>query len=533
MRKLSCASRLAGVLVALLFAAAAQAGERVALLIGNSEYSRPEMALPNPQNDSRALGAALRRMGFRVTVANNQTLDQMETALAEFEQTARDAEFALFFYAGHGVQIKGENYLIGTGLANTASSELNRASLKMSAVRAAFENARPQIGMLILDACRNNPFTDSGEFPPGLVRTRGGAGLLIAYATDPGNVAYDGIGENSVFTKALLDNIETPGLDVRLMLGRVRQQVLLETRGQQIPWVEEAVLGEHYFVPAAPGAAPPDAVADDMALWRTVSGKADPQALRRYLEAYPNGLFAEFARDRISRLAAAERAPRAPSPDPERTSAAMILASADLTQVSAALTALGLLSGERDLTRALPEDIAPALEGYRQQLADPSALNLEQLFTDATRLSMFMGATTLQRIRTDIVALRSVERTLTVANDALNQIAAIAADNPAALPVLQQAKNDVDAIRLSRAQILRRLDYSRTTYDEILQRAAAFVPPTASVALIGSDERARELNPNIDRRFEQDAGLFLKHVFQTDDSRKGSYAWMTDLLPQS
>ncbi len=531
MRTLTCATRLAGVLVFLLFAVAAQAGERVALLIGNSEYSRPEMTLPNPQNDSRALGAALRRMGFRVTVANNQTLDQMEAALAEFEETARDAEFALFFYAGHGVQINGENYLIGTGLANTASSELNRASLKMSAVRAAFENAKPQIGMLILDACRNNPFTDSGEFPPGLVRTRGGAGMLIAYATDPGNVAYDGIGENSVFTKALLDNIETPGLDVRLMLGRVRQQVLLETRGQQIPWVEEAVLGEHYFVPADPGATPPDAVADDMALWRAVSGQTDPQAFRRYLDAYPNGLFAEFARDRISVLAAAERAPR-PAADPERTSAA-ILASADLTQVSAALTALGLLSGERDLTRALPEDIAPALDGYRQQLADPAALNLEQLFTDATRLSMFMGATTLQRIRTDIVALRSVERTLTIANDALNQIAAIAADNPAALPVLQQAKNDVDAIRLSRAQILRRLDYSRTTYDEILQRAAAFVPPTASVALIGSDDRSRELNPNIDRRFEQDAGLFLKHVFETDESRKGSYAWMTDLLPQS
>ncbi|MGR3344258.1 MAG: caspase family protein [Paracoccaceae bacterium] len=507
---------------------AAHSGERVALLIGNSQYDRPELALLNPQNDARALGVSLRRLGFRVTVALNKDLDAMESALADFTATAKDAEFALFFYAGHGVQITGENFLIGTGIDSFNPENLNRSSLNMAAVRRAFEDAGPDIGMLILDACRNNPFAEAGQATPGLVRTKGGSGLLIAYATDPGNVAFDGIGENSVFTAALLNHLETPGLDVRLMLGRVRQQVVLETRGQQIPWVEEAVLGEHFFVPAAPQIAGDDPISEDLALWREISGKTDPTEFQRYISVYPDGLFTAFARDRLSMLVTASTPATIAG-----VSSQDLLATADLRQVSAALTALGLLSPKRDQTRTLPADIAPALDGYRLQLAEPGALSLKQLFNDASQVSMFMAATTLQRIRTDIVALRSVDRTMSIASTALEQIVQIAADDASALSVLQQAKNDVDAIRLSRAQILRRLDHSRSYYDEVLLRAVEFVPADATLALVGSNERSRDIAQHLDKSFIRDAELFLKHVFEADEARKGSYSWISDLLPQS
>ncbi len=501
-------------------------GERVALLIGNSAYARPEMALRNPENDVIALGRALRKLGFRVTEAINQNLDGMEAAVDEFRVTARDADMALFFYAGHGVQVGGDNHLIATDFDAPDIAGLSRASLTMSDVRRAFEQAAPDIGILMLDACRNNPFTDAGQAAQGLVRSKGGAGLLIAYATDPGNVAFDGSGRNSVFTEALLNHIETPGLDARLMLGRVRQQVVLDTNGQQVPWVEEAVLGEHFFAPAKSGADNPDVFAQELGLWRDIANSTDPGDFTAYLADYPDGLFRDFAKDRIALLQTAAHAPAG-----DATATQQLMAAADPEQVSAALTALGLLSPQRAQTRAVEAELLPALNGYRQQLADPASANVDQLFTDASRVSMFLAATTLQRIRTDIVALRGVDRTLGIATDALQQIEVIAASDTNALPILQSAKDDVAAIRLARANILRRLDHSRSYYDEVLTRAVAFVPKDASAALIGDADRSRDLSQS-NRQLVEDANLFLKHISQADEAKKGSYAWLKDIIPQ-
>ena len=192
----------------------ANAEERVALLIGNSVYDRPEMSLRNPSNDVTALGEALRALDFTVYEAVDQDLSGMESALNAFADQATGAEMALFFYAGHGVQIGGDNLLIGTDLQSLDTDMVRRSSLPMSRVRGVLEAAKPEIGILMLDACRNNPFSDAGLVDKGLVRTRGGAGLLVAYATDPGNVAYDGVGDNSVFTDALLKHLNTPGVDL-------------------------------------------------------------------------------------------------------------------------------------------------------------------------------------------------------------------------------------------------------------------------------------------------------------------------------
>lgn len=501
-----------------------RADGRVALLIGNSSYGTPEMDLINPVNDVERLGEALRSLGFAVTEITDQTNSQMQDALDTFAVSAQGAEIALFFFAGHGVQIAGENYLVGSEFGGADVDSLRRASLQMSRVRDVLDKADPDIGILMLDACRNNPFTDSGLVAEGLVRSSGGAGILVAYATDPGNVAYDGDGENSVFTAALLDHIGTPGLDARLMLGRVRQQVVMQTGGQQIPWVEEAVLGEHVFAPGDPGALPSDDTVRELARWRAISGSLDPERFEAYLEEYPKGLFSDFARNRVDMLRTASRMERAGNETVET-----LLASADPTQLSAALTTLGLMTPTR--TRAVPEQLRPALQGYQSQIGDPTDLDEEQLYTDAARVAMFLAATTLQRIRTDIVALRSVDRTLNVARTALGQIEQIAETNADALPILQAARNDIADIETSRAVVLSRLDESRSYYDEVLQRAVAFFPEGATTSLIGSEERSRDLGQSGGQML-QDAQLFINHVGDADEAKEGSYQWLTDVLPE-
>ncbi|AML50696.1 caspase family protein [Falsihalocynthiibacter arcticus] len=504
----------------------ALAGGRVALLIGNSDYSRPDLALPNPKNDVIALAESLRNLGFSVTEVIDQSSQGMQVSLSAFQAEAASAEIALFFYAGHGVQIGGQNYLIGTDIDTINEEDLRRASMTLTQVRDVFEAAAPDIGMLILDACRNNPFADAGQVEKGLVRTKGGAGLLIAYATDPGNVAFDGTGANSVFTSALLKNLATPGLEARLMLGRVRQQVVLETQGQQVPWVEEAVLGEHYFVPASIDAAPKDPNTLEFAEWRRISGSTNPAEFSAYLEQFPDGLFADFARDRVAMLQKSQTI-SGNSQD--------LLASADIEQVSAALAALGFYASndtaQAGITRNLNADIEVAMNAYRSQLALPNDASLEQLFTDAGQGSMFLAATTLQRMRTDIVALRSVDRTRVIAQTALVQITEIALTNPDALPILEIAKKDMQAIEDSRDTILQRLDQSRTYYDEILNRAVLFMPKGATVALIGGEERSRDMGLNNQRLFN-DANLFLKHISDANESQKGSYAWLVDVISE-
>lgn len=502
------------------------AGERVALLIGNSAYGRPDLALENPTNDVVSLAKSLRAMGFSVTEVTDQSSQGMQSSLDAFQTQAESAEIALFFYAGHGVQIGGQNYLIGTDIDTVNEQELRRASVTLAKVRDVFEAAGPDIGMLILDACRNNPFADAGQVEKGLVRTKGGAGLLIAYATDPGNVAFDGTGKNSVFTSALLKNMSTPGLEARLMLGRVRQQVVLETRGQQVPWVEEAVLGEHYFVPANGDAAPLDPTALEFSEWREISASTDANDFTEYLAQFPEGLFADFARDRVAMLQKSQN---------NSVSGDDILVSADLQKVSAALAALGFYApnraGQNGGARNIENELEVAVNAYRSQLAVPQEANLDQLFTDASQGSMFLAATTLQRIRTDIVALRSIDRTRIIAQDALVKITEIALTNADALPILESAKKDMQAIEKSRDTILQRLDQSRTYYDEILNRAILFMPKGATVALIGGEQRSRDIGLNNQQLFN-DANLFLKHVSDSNDSTKGSYAWLVDVISE-
>ncbi|MFV0361410.1 caspase family protein [Tropicimonas sp.] len=513
----------------LLLPSIAHAEGRVALLIGNSAYRQPELRLKNPRNDARALGAALRAEGFEVSETLDGSLSEMRTALNGFAARSRGAGIALFFYAGHGVQMSGDNFFLGVDFdAKGAGPSLERA-LTMTEVRQALERAGAEASVIVIDACRNTPFAESGAAAPGLVRARGGAGLLIAYATDPGNVALDGAGENSVFTRALLDNIDTPGLDVRLMFGRVRQKVVLETAGLQVPWVEEALLGEFVLSADPPADSPRDAVEEEVRRWRQIAESARSADFETYLRDFPDGVFAGIARERIGRLAAGST--------PDSTAGEVLLASADRDGVAAALTMLGLLSRgvvPDEMPGELPDHavLTAALSRYGAELPPGEIASIDTLYADATRTAMILGAATAQRIRTDIVALRSVERAMVIAREALSEVEAIVADNPAAMPVLAQSREDFAAIEASRATILRRLDQSRAYYQSILARAAVFVPDSATVELLGAAAGTRAVG-GVDTELRRNAGLFLNHVRHITPETEGSYAWLGDFAAGS
>lgn len=498
----------------LAFSSAALA-DRVALLIGNSAYSAPDMELRNPVNDVTALGAALRNLSFDVIEVKDTDSAAMQQALQTFETAATGAEMAVFFYAGHGVQIGSENHLVGVEFAGGELGAMRRASLSMSAVRDAMTRAAPAIGIVILDACRNNPFASNGLVRPGLVRDSGGAGLLIAYATDPGNVAYDGLGDNSVYTSALLKHLATPALDARLMLGRVRQEVVLETGGRQIPWVEEAVLGEHSFNPGAATEVIADAQAEELTRWRRISGSLDVASFEGYLDDYPNGLFERFAQDRIIALKSSAQLVRSEEPE-------TLIASADTQMLSAALSVLGLQS-EGNLSRGL--------RLYQQRLPDPSTLSEGQLYADAARMSIFLAATTLQQLRTDLVALRGIERTLKISEDALAQMEEIAKTNSDALPLVDQARRDINEILRAQGVVMRRLDQTRTYYDDILVESSAFFPDDATLALLGGADQTRQLG-SAGLKLNENASIFLRHLAQSHEDTKGSYKWLADLVSQ-
>lgn len=240
---------------------AAGAGRRVALVIGNGAYAHVK-ALPNPPNDARAIAKSLRDIGF--TVAEGVDLDRaaMQTMTRDFLRNAAGAQIALVYYAGHGVQIAGRNYLIPVDVRLDQGKSATETMIDMDTILAGLDD-EVRTNILIFDACRNNPMepqTDANEPSrgigggPGLAAPTAlgagstlGAGTLIAFATAPGKVALDGEGADSPFSAALSRHIGTPGLEVQQMLTRVRAEVVSVTRNQQVPWSNSSLLGEVYL----------------------------------------------------------------------------------------------------------------------------------------------------------------------------------------------------------------------------------------------------------------------------------------------
>ena len=236
---------LALLLILTSFASAQE--KRVALVVGNADYSALQ-SLRNPQNDAEDMAAALRRAGFEVILVVNADLQRMEEAVRDFSAALSDADVGLFYYAGHGVQSEGINYLVPVDADVRSETELRFKTLNADFVLEYMKAAETPFNMVILDACRDNPFSTSRSANRGLAVLPAPRGSLIAYATSPGDVAEDGAGENGTFTAAILDHILTPGIDVKEVFDRVGMTVTTQTANRQVPWVLTSYFGRFSFV---------------------------------------------------------------------------------------------------------------------------------------------------------------------------------------------------------------------------------------------------------------------------------------------
>jgi uncharacterized protein YecT (DUF1311 family) len=239
------------------------APDRVALVIGNGTYSFASH-LKNPVNDAADIAGALREIGF--TVIDGIDLDRraMEDKIRAFGNALGSARTALFFYAGHGMQVTGRNYLIPIDARLQKPGDLALDTVDVQVVLQQME-AQPRVNLVFLDACRDNPLarsfasalgaSRSSAVGQGLASIQSAVGTMIAFATQPDNVAFDGEGRNSPFTAALLRHIREPGVDIAVMMRRVRTDVLATTGQRQLPWDHSSLTDAVVLVPAAEGAA--------------------------------------------------------------------------------------------------------------------------------------------------------------------------------------------------------------------------------------------------------------------------------------
>jgi hypothetical protein len=225
---------------------------RIALVIGNSEYK--STPLRNPVNDAKAMEITLKELGFETTAAYNvTTYQEFGKLIQDFGTEISQGGVGLFYYAGHGVQVDGKNYLIPTHARIKKESDIEFEGVDLDRVLSEMQNARNELNIIVLDACRDNPFSSSVRSGTrGLASiTRTVPDCLIAYATQPNGVAADGDGVNGIFTEELLKSITTPGLSLTQIMMRVRDGVKNRTDNEQLPWETSLLTKDFYFLPDA------------------------------------------------------------------------------------------------------------------------------------------------------------------------------------------------------------------------------------------------------------------------------------------
>jgi formylglycine-generating enzyme required for sulfatase activity len=302
------------------------AEKRVALVVGNSNYQIAP-ALTNPQNDARDIAAALKRLNFDVTTGLDLTVAQFDNAVDVFTAAAKDADVALFFFSGHGVQVDKRGYLAPINVKIESESSALRELVAIQEVVSRIENAA-KVSVILLDACRDSPLQErlrrvAKEQNKELVPPKGlppvsvvGSNTLIVYATVPGETASDGSGRNSPFTASLLDHIETPGLAVEIMFARVTADVLKKTGGKQQPerysrlQTELVLLGPQQTLAPKPPAGPQPPVGEVAHAWGDIKDLKDVAVFEAFRKQYgqANALYDTLASQRIDELKRAQTA---------------------------------------------------------------------------------------------------------------------------------------------------------------------------------------------------------------------------------
>jgi hypothetical protein len=291
-----------------------RAEKRVALVIGNSNYQHAGQ-LGNPVGDAAAFAALLKSSGFQVIEHRSDlALAEMRRTIGDFAEAARDADIAIVYYAGHGIEVEGVNYLIPTDAALARDFDVEDETVSLDRVLRAIDSAR-RLRLVILDACRDNPFARSMKRSTravgrGLARVEPATpDTLIAFAAKAGSTASDGDAQHSPFTAALLKHIATPGLDVRLALGRVRDEVMETTRPRQEPFVYGSLGGQTISVVDAPSEAArgspivlPPAVSEAERTWLLVKDTTSMAVLDDFIRRYGDTLYGTLARVRRQEL---------------------------------------------------------------------------------------------------------------------------------------------------------------------------------------------------------------------------------------
>lgn len=321
---------------------AAEKETRVALIIGNSTYR--QAPLTNPANDASDLAAALEKRGFNVLLREDVSERGLKEAVEDFAKYLRKGGVGLFFFAGHGVQLRDQNYLVPVDISFNSESDILYKSVSAEYVLSRMAEAGNRVNIVILDACRDNPLAASrpgaGKGLGAMSVGRSEMGTFIAYATSPGSTAADGDGRNGIYTKNLLAALNAPDSDIDKVFGRVRSGVVGETGGRQVPWTSSSVIGSFYFDPeeerraaAQPVAAvapakaavapPPYDPVEERAAWEKVRNSQNAEDYRAYLERFSGGPNAAFARFRLKRFGGDPAAvvPQAAPPLPTRPAA--------------------------------------------------------------------------------------------------------------------------------------------------------------------------------------------------------------------
>lgn len=310
--------------------------DRVALVIGNGAYQ--SSPLKNPLNDSRAMARKLKTLGFDVIERENLTQKQVGSVLHEFRSRLKPGAVALFFYAGHGLQVRGVNYLPTVDADIASEEDVPMQSINLNQILELLDESKTRMNLVFLDACRNNPYVRNfRSVTNGLSKVTAPSGTIISFATRPGSVAADGPGNNGIYTEKLLENMGKH-MPIEQVLKNVVVAVKAASNGLQEPWMEGSIEGDFYFVPAAQlaqtsqekesnaqEAAITQAVEEvlrkasqmqgaqqlttqsiafnvEASYWDTAKNSRDKKDSELYLAKYPNGHFAELARNRIAAL---------------------------------------------------------------------------------------------------------------------------------------------------------------------------------------------------------------------------------------
>jgi uncharacterized caspase-like protein len=325
------------VFIVLLFSislsGAALADRRVALVIGNSAYEHTPR-LTNPSNDATDIAVVLKALGIQVIEGFDLDKASFDRKVRDFADALSGAKVGIFFYAGHGLQVAGANYLVPVDAKLSTSSALDWEMVRLDLVQRTMER-ETETNVLFLDACRDNPLarnlaramgTRSAEIGRGLASAEAGVGTLISFSTQPGNVALDGSGRNSPFAGALVKRISASNEDLSALLIEVRNDVRKATLKRQVPWEHSALTGKFYFSSMSPSKAPLSTTADAnqvVAAWDRTKDTTNIEVLEAFASRYSGTYYAQLATLKIEELrkqqVAAASPPRLSPPSTERS----------------------------------------------------------------------------------------------------------------------------------------------------------------------------------------------------------------------